>query len=253
MTFEADERGAKKRDYWFTVLFADPLATPLAGFLARRRWLTPNQVTIAALIAGLSVGFFFASADTISLIIGGVMFYVAFVLDCTDGKLARATRITSTKGQALDALADGGRRASATLGLAIAFWRVEHEFHCFGPGLRAFDRIPTDLSGGATGVDCSALVLGWHDGVALAVIYGVLAYFFLEISGAEKGDPAGGVRGKWSQALATRRLLPTPGMPDVQAVVFIFGPITGFVVPALYLGIAMVSVGIVLTVIRRLR
>jgi phosphatidylglycerophosphate synthase len=211
LTFEADERGAKNRDYWFTVLLTDPLATPLASFLAARRWLTPNQVTILSLVAGLSVGFFFAIAETWSLAVGGVMFYIAFVLDCSDGKLARATGITSPKGQALDALADGGRRASATLGLAL------------------------------------------YDEPLLVIVYAVLAYYFLEISGAPKGDSAGGVRGTWSQALARRRLLPTPGMPDVQAIVFIFGPITGFVVPALYVGIAMVSVAILLTVIRRLR
>jgi hypothetical protein len=251
LTFEADERGAKKRDYWFTVLFADPLATPLAGFLAKRRWLTPDKVTVLSLIAGLSVGFFFAIAEPWSLAIGGVMFYVAFVLDCTDGKLARATGITSPKGQALDALADGGRRASASVGLAIAFGRVILEGTCLpdGPGLRSFDHnIFEDPR-----LMCLTAPDHYVMGMALVLIYAVLAYYFLEISGAEKGDPAGGIRGRWSEALSGRRLLPTPGMPDVQAVVFIFGPVTGFVIPALYVGIAMVSVAIVLTVIRRLR
>jgi hypothetical protein len=251
LTFEADERGAKNRDYWFTVLLTDPMATPLADFLAKRRWLTPNQVTILSLIAGLSVGFFFAMAEPWSLAVGGVMFYVAFVLDCTDGKLARATGITSAKGQALDALADGGRRASAILGLGVAFGRVILEGTCLpdGPGLRSFAH---NIFEGPR-LLCLTPPDHYVMGMALVLIYAVLAYFFLEISGAEKGDPAGGVRGKWSQALAKRRLLPTPGMPDVQAVVFVFGPITGFVVPALYVGIAMVSVAILLTVIRRLR
>jgi hypothetical protein len=53
--------------------------------------------------------------------------------------------------------------------------------------------------------------------------------------------------------LARRRLLPNPGMPDVQAVVFIFGPLTGLVVPALAVGIGMVVAAIVLTLWRRLR
>ncbi|MQA99032.1 MAG: hypothetical protein GEU78_01855 [Actinobacteria bacterium] len=241
LTFEADERGAKKRDYWFTVLLADPLATPLAGLLAKRRWLTPDQVTILSLIAGLSVGFFFAAGARWGLIAGGVAFYVAFVLDCTDGKLARATGVTSAKGRGLDALADGGRRASAILGLGILYWRLSSQgdgpHSGFDPATPLWDRFD-----------------GWFlDGFLLLTVYAVLAYYFLEISGAAKGDPAGGVRGRWSQALARHRLLPTPGMPDVQAVVFIFGPVTGFVVPALYVAIAMVSVAILLTVIRRLR
>lgn len=249
MTFEADERGAKKRDYWFTVLFTDPLAVPLSRFLAKRRLLTPNQVTILSLLTGLSVGFFFAIAVPWSLVVGGLMFYIAFVLDCTDGKLARATGITSPRGQALDALADGGRRASALLGLAVAFFRVAAEPPCLlsGPGWRPFN----DAAGAV--LLCGGDPAPWIKYLLLLTLYGVLSYYFLEISGAEKGDPAGGVRGKWSQVLARRRLLPTPGMPDVQAIVFIFGPISGFVAPALYLGIAMVSVGIVLTVIRRLR
>jgi phosphatidylglycerophosphate synthase len=216
MPFEADERGAKKRDYWFTVLLTDPVAVPITKFLAKRRLLTPNQVTVVALIFGLSVGAFFATGERWGLIAGGIAFYLAFVFDCVDGKLARATGITSDKGEALDALADGGRRASASLGIAIYLWQTSND-------------------------------------IRVAVLYIVLAYYFLEISGAEKGDPGGGVRGKWSEALAKRRLLPTPGMPDVQAIVFVFGPITGLVVPALWVGIGMVSVAILLTVVRRLR
>ena len=242
--FEADARGAKKRDYWFTVLLTDPVAVPLTTFLAKRRLLTPNQVTMVSLVLGLSVGLFFATGERWGLIAGGIAFYLAFVTDCVDGKLARATGITSDKGEALDALADGGRRASALLGLGVYYWKV--------------------VSEGGTGVgDSAACALNslapcdLHSrgqlGLALVFVYAILAYYFLEISGAEKGEPAGGVRGAWAQRLAKYRLLPTPGMPDVQAIVFIFGPITGFVIPALIVGIAMVSVAILLTVVRRLR
>jgi hypothetical protein len=232
--FEADARGAKKRDYWFTVLVTDPVAVPLTSVLARRRLMTPNQVTLVSLVLGLSVGLFFATGERWGLIVGAIAFYLAFVSDCVDGKLARATGITSPKGQALDALADGGRRASATLGIALYLWNERGS-------------VQASVDGSAP------LVLVDRGDVLWAVIYGVLAYYFLEISGAEKGDPAGGVRGKWAQALARRRLLPTPGMPDVQAIVFIFGPLSGLVVEALWVGIAMVSVAILLTVVRRLR
>jgi phosphatidylglycerophosphate synthase len=212
--------GAKKRDYWWTVLATDPLAVPLAGFLARRRWLTPDQVTAIALALGLSVGVAFATGTRAGLVAGGVLFYGAFLFDCVDGKLARALGVTSEKGEALDHLADGGRRASASLGLALWAWR----------------------SDAAESTD-----------VLWVVVYAVLAYYFIEISGAGKGQSHGGVAGRLSGALARRRLLPNPGMPDVQAVVFILGPITGLVVPGLGLGIALVSAAILLTVWRRLR
>lgn len=222
--FVADQRGAKKRDYWFTVLLTDPVAIPLTNFLARKRWLSPDQVTMGSLLFGLAVGPAFAYATLWSAALGGIFFYIAFVLDCVDGKLARATGVTSERGKALDALADGGRRAAGSLGLAFFLWN-------------------SDGKGWGSGTDNDIL---W------AVVYVVLAYYFLEISGAEKGEPGGGLGGRWNSALAKRRLLPNPGMPDVQAVVFVFGPITGFVVPALAIGIAMVLAAILLTVKRRL-
>jgi phosphatidylglycerophosphate synthase len=214
--FVADERGAKKLDYWWTVLATDPIAIPLAGFLARKRWLTPDQVTIISLICGLATGPLFATGNRTALAAGGVMFYAAFIFDCVDGKLARALGTTSARGEALDHLADGGRRASASLGLAIYLWR-------------------TDAN------------------VLWAVAYIVLAYYFLEISGAEKSGEGGGLRGRWSSALARNRLLPNPGMPDVQAIVFVIGPIVGSVIPALGAGLVLVVAAILLTVRRRLR
>lgn len=212
--------GAKNRDYWWTVLATDPVAVPLTGFLARKRWLTPDQVTAFALVSGLAVGVAFATGTRLGLVVGGLLFYVAFLFDCIDGKLARALGVTSKKGEALDHLADGGRRASASLGLALWAWRSDAAE-------------PAD--------------------VLWVVVYAVLAYYFIEISGAEKAESPGGVAGRLSGALARRRLLPNPGMPDVQAVVFIIGPIAGLVVPALGAGIAMVTAAILLTVWRRLR
>ncbi|CAN5623531.1 hypothetical protein BH24ACT26_BH24ACT26_20110 [soil metagenome] len=212
--------GAKPRDYWFTVVATDPVALPMVRLLARRRWLSPDAVSVVSLVLGLAVGPVFALGTRPALVAGALLFYLAFLFDCIDGKLARALDVSSPRGEAFDHLADGGRRASASLGLALWLWRAE------GPSQGA---------------------LWW------AVGYAVLAYYFLELSGAEKGELGGGLGGRWSAALACRRLLPTPGMPDVQATVFILGPLTGLVVPALALGIAMVLAGIAISVRRRLR
>lgn len=220
--FEADVRGAKKVDYPFTVLFTDPVAIPLTNFLARRRLLTPDQVTMLALVFGVAVFPAFAYGHRAAAALGGVLFYLAFVFDCVDGKLARALGTTSERGKALDALADGGRRAAGSLGLVFFLWNADG---IGGPG-------------------------GKGD-VLIAAVYAVLAYYFLEISGAPKpSSPAesGGLRG-W---FAARRMHPNPGMPDVQAIVYIVGPVTGLVVPALYVGIAMVGAAILLTVKRRM-
>lgn len=210
--------GAKKRDYWWTVLVVDPVAVPITRLLADRRTVTPDQVTFASLLLGLSVGAAY-SLGRWGLVAGGVLFYLSFVLDCVDGKLARALSISSPRGRALDQLADGARRASAAIGLG--FYLLRH-------GDAASDLL-------------------W------LVAFGVLSFYFMEISGAEKDEAASGFGGKWSAALGRRRLLPTPGMPDVSAIVYVFGPLTGWVVPALVVGLLMIVAAILLTVRRRLR
>ena len=217
---DANPDGAKKRDYWWTVLVVDPLAMPITRLLAKRRWGTPDEVTIVSLVLGLLTGLFFAVGDTWALITGGVVYYLSFVLDCVDGKLARALNISSAKGHALDAMSDSARRASAAIGIV------------------------TYLVYSAEGTQA-------HE-VVIAAAFGVVSSYFMEISGAEKVGAGGGVRGKWAAALARRRLLPTPGMPDVSALVYVIGPITGFVVPALYVGLAMVTAAILITWRRRL-
>ncbi|HET7483480.1 MAG TPA: CDP-alcohol phosphatidyltransferase family protein [Actinomycetota bacterium] len=219
-TIAANEDGAKKRDYWWTVLAIDPLAVPLARSLARRGRVTPDQVTMASLVLGLATGPLYAIGAYWSFVAGAVVYYLSFMLDCVDGKIARLRGISSARGQALDAMADGIRRASAVMGL---LWFLLHDG----------DTSITDLE--------------------IAIAFAVLSFYFMDISGAEKGDSGGGARGKWSAALARRRLLPTPGMPDVSAIVYLVGPITTLVVPGFAVGLVMVVVAILLTWRRRLR
>lgn len=218
--WDAHPDGSKKRDYWWTVLVVDPVARPVTRLLAKKRWLTPDEVTIVSLVLGLMTGLFFAVGDRWALVTGGLLYYVSFVLDCVDGKLARTLNVSSPRGHALDAMSDSARRTSAAIGIVVYLLY-------------------------------SAESVQAHE-IVLAAAFGVLSGYFIEISGAERGT-AGGVRGRWAAALAKHRLLPTPGMPDISALVYVIGPIVGLIVPALYLGLAMVMAGILITWRRRLR
>jgi phosphatidylglycerophosphate synthase len=219
-TIAANEDGAKKRDYWWTVLAIDPVAVPVARVLARRRSITPDQITMLSLILGLATGPLYAIGTQWAFISGAVVYYLSFMFDCVDGKVARLLGTSSERGKALDAMADGLRRASAVMGL---LWFLIHD-------------------GDTTVV-----------GLEIAIAFAVLSFYFMDISGAEKAGSAGGVGGRWSAALARHRLLPTPGMPDVSAIVYLLGPVTTLVVPAFGVGLAMVTAGILLTWRRRLR
>ena len=219
-TWDANADGAKKRDYWWTVLVVDPLAIPITRLLVKKQWSNPDEITLISLILGLLTGLFFAVGDTWALVTGGLVYYFSFVLDCVDGKLARALKMSSARGHALDAMADSARRTSAAIG--IVTYLVYH-----------------------------AEAVQAHE-VVLAAAFGVLSSYFIEISGAERGEAAG-TFGKWSAKLAKYRLLPTPGMPDISALVYVIAPIAGIIVPALYIGLAMVIAGILITWRRRLR
>ena len=219
-TIAANEDGAKKRDYWWTVLAIDPVAVPVARAVARRRVMTPDQITILSLVLGLGTGPLYAIGTRWSFVAGAVVYYLSFMFDCVDGKVARLLGTSSARGKALDAMADGLRRASAALGL---LWFLIH--------------------------DADTTVVG----LEIAVAFAVLSFYFMDISGAEKGESASGARGRWSAALARHRLLPTPGMPDVSAIVYLLGPITTLIVPAFAVGLVMVGAGILLTWARRLR
>jgi phosphatidylglycerophosphate synthase len=210
--------GAKARDYWWTVIAVDPVALPLARLLAARRWLSPDQTTLLSVFLGLPVGIIYALDGRAGLVVGAVLFYLSFVFDCVDGKLARLLGETSARGRALDQMADGARRASASLGLGVYLWRQGRS---------------TDLLWAAT--------------------YAVLSFYFMEISGASKEEPRSDLGGRWASLLARRRLLPTPGTPDASALVFVIGPLTGLIVAALAAGIVMMIIAILITIRRRLR
>ena len=211
----AVEVGAKKRDYWWTVLFVDPLAVPMAAFLGRKRWVTPNQVTWISFFIGVPMGLAYATGERWGLILGGVLWYLAFLTDCIDGKLARAMEMSSPKGKILDEIADGGRRLSGALGLTVYLYRVEDGNLFF-----------------------------------LAAAYGLLAFYFGQISGDTRPEPQTRVGTGWAGWLARHRLLPTPGAPDIAATVFLLGPVTGLVVPALIVGDVLFAVGILAVMFR---
>ncbi len=213
-------------------MLVDPVAFPLVRRLARSRSLTPDQVTWLSMGVGLLVGPAYA-LGRIGLIAGAILFYLSFVLDCVDGKLARLTGTSSGKGEMLDKLADGARRASAVVGLAWFLWS-HGEGACLGL-----------VSCSDTGA--GSPLIWW------AVAFGVLTFYFMEISGEAASVPRPGADSRFGRALARHRLLPTLGMPDVSGMVFVLGPLTGLVVPALGAGIALVGLAILRVMVRMAR
>ena len=213
----APATGAKKRDYFFTVLFVDPIALPLTRGLARTR-VSPDAISWLSLLVGLPIVFAFATAERWGLIAGAALWYLSFLLDCVDGKLARLKGVTSERGKRLDSMGDGARRASSVLGVIAYLWQSEGRAEAW-----------------------------------IAVIFGVLAFYVIEISGGEMSGPTQEPRGRVAVALARYRLLPTPGMTDVSAVAFVIGPLTGLVYPGVIVGLVLTSAAVVRNYVKAVR
>ncbi|GGV27155.1 hypothetical protein GCM10010182_57650 [Actinomadura cremea] len=111
------QRTYKARDAWWTVLLVDPLAARLVKFTANRTRITPNQLTVAALVLGLAAGACFAMADWQWLLAGALLYHLSFTLDCMDGKIARLKGTGSVFGAWLDYIFDRLRVLACAIAL----------------------------------------------------------------------------------------------------------------------------------------
>ncbi len=136
----------KGHDSIVAVLFSGRVARLLIPY-AERIEATPNQVTLASLATALVAVVLIAFGGPSSWIVAEILIQLAFVLDCLDGQLARATGQASDFGRYLDSLTDlvkvfllisamtvsmlrhGGGKAMAALGALAFFGYLLCEYH----------------------------------------------------------------------------------------------------------------------------
>ncbi|MFF7394434.1 DUF5941 domain-containing protein [Streptomyces scabiei] len=108
----------KSRDGFFTTYCISPYSRYIARWCARRG-LTPNQVTTASLITALIAAGCAATGTRGGFVAAGLLLLFSFVLDCTDGQLARYSLQYSTLGAWLDATFDRAKEYAYYAGLAL--------------------------------------------------------------------------------------------------------------------------------------
>jgi phosphatidylglycerophosphate synthase len=85
------------------------LLRPIAGLIVRivyRTTVSPNQLTIAAVVAGLIAAGFYSQGNACATAIGGLFVTLKDLLDSADGQLARAKGQFSRRGRFLDSIGD---------------------------------------------------------------------------------------------------------------------------------------------------
>lgn len=92
---------------WVDERIHRPLARRVVALLLHTP-ITPNQVTLLSGLVGVSGGVVTGLATDwpAGRLLGGALLFAAVVLDCCDGQLARARKISSTYGAILDGIAD---------------------------------------------------------------------------------------------------------------------------------------------------
>ncbi|GAA1638860.1 CDP-alcohol phosphatidyltransferase family protein [Actinoplanes couchii] len=119
---EVRERTYKRRDAWWTVWLVDPLAGPLVRLVSPWKWVTPNLLSFGAFVLGLGAAAAFWQADYQWLLAGALLYHLAFVLDCMDGKIARLNGTGSLFGQWLDYVFDRLRVLTCALAMFGGQW-----------------------------------------------------------------------------------------------------------------------------------
>ncbi|WP_344915550.1 CDP-alcohol phosphatidyltransferase family protein [Streptosporangium oxazolinicum] len=105
----------KRKDSWWTVFLVDPVACRLTLLVANHTSITPNGLTRFSLILGMCSAICFASGR---LVAGALLFYVSFMVDCMDGKIARLKGTGTAFGLWLDYVGDRIRVVCCAAGLA---------------------------------------------------------------------------------------------------------------------------------------
>jgi phosphatidylglycerophosphate synthase len=95
------------------IRFEDPVSRffryPLAKLIVRglvRTPITPNQVTLAQPLLAAAAAVLITSETWWKLALAAAVFEVRSILDCVDGTLARAKKLTNPWGHAIDGVAD---------------------------------------------------------------------------------------------------------------------------------------------------
>jgi phosphatidylglycerophosphate synthase len=101
------------------------LAYAFVAAIYRTR-ITPNQITLVALLVGIAAGVCFFIGTPQAMVSGGILLWSSAILDGADGILARAKRMFSDLGRALDGAADG---LVALATVPVAFYHLWLQHH----------------------------------------------------------------------------------------------------------------------------
>ena len=110
----------KRMAPWRDKYIGDPVSIWIVESIWKWRWITPTSITLLSFAVAVVSCYCFILGD-IYLVVGGVLWELAYWLDCVDGKLARKTGAITKHGAWLDRNLDRVKRVGAMACLACSF------------------------------------------------------------------------------------------------------------------------------------
>lgn len=91
---------------WYAAVAVLPVMRRLVLLLANYTSITPNSITFGSIVLRLFAAGCFLQSGYLWLVAGALGYYLAYLLDCADGSVARLTGTSSEFGRYLDHLSD---------------------------------------------------------------------------------------------------------------------------------------------------
>jgi phosphatidylglycerophosphate synthase len=140
--FDYRKSASKSEDkfIWKYLQINKYLNRPLASVIVRavyRTRVTPNQLTYAAFLIGLTGAYFLFKGRPGPLIAGGLLVELSSIVDCADGMLARARDQKSEFGAYLDLYLDRVNEFFLVTAAVVGYYRVSGRLNILLVGLAA--------------------------------------------------------------------------------------------------------------------
>jgi len=208
---------ALQRKSWWAIVFILPVVRRLSLVVINRTNLTPNEITIGAFVFVPVASYFFSTGSVTGLLLGALFFEINYLFDCIDGTVARVKNMGSPLGAFLDPMLDRVRIVIVAIALAYGHYtatgRIEVVY----------------LSFLYLGLNNLILFSRWAQEKALAKT-ATGSTLGVDLARATSGN---GFLSWWFRKTVDRNIMPYYHDIELDALVFVIGPLLNLVTPCL--------------------
>lgn len=122
---------------WINVFILKYITLPLVYLMVNYTKITPNIISLLSITFGVCSAYSYTVGDTL---LGGLMYFISYIFDATDGKVARITKTGKPYGAWLDICIDRVNLVLITTAIAYNYYTNTNDiniilFNCLFLGL----------------------------------------------------------------------------------------------------------------------